>query len=1236
MKKQIFTISLLFLLVHLLPIQVFGKEIISDSPTIYSYYNALLENEESTFYSGRVWTDKTVYANPTNGSTSLSIDSKSVNYSEDFLEVYSALGSTQGIGESKKKPIDLVINLDCSISMAETIDDVPYDSSLGRAPTRIDQTVSTLNALFNLLSNDNSENRLALVFYSTDAQVILPLDNYYSIDGKDFIEVEFSEGNFARSFKLNVNVSNKDNEISEVYVTKPGNVTNYQAALDTGSGILINNSSTGKEEHRPKMITLTDGVCNSIYLSSWENLTDEPLDEYIEDAQSAVILETLLNAAYNRTIIDSLYTNAFENIIIGIDIDENNPSIDSLFNASSYLLEDDEPEGVLKKEVYKYFRSWNEDQDQTLYAANEEIEIPVNQFPTRNVFNIKKEDLINSLNFVNYFNVTTSNELNSILFNLASQFTYQEFRPVHETESNILDLEGSITYFEPIGDYMEIRSLKEIFLYGKRYPFTEVSRESNGSKTSINYIPTTKLGEDLEISNGGYENLVTFHLSDIKVRIESENGKQNLIINIPEVALPVIKTTVNLDTKYDENNQKIINSLQDNRNSDYSNPLRILYGVSLVDSVKNDDGTVNLEALSEEYKATHLKKDQVDFFVTEYDPKAAVLSVSDTLDNGKAYSTFIPSSDNSYYVTLNHKQIYSDESLGTPITGDTEIKENKNYFIEKNYYKNIDKTPQLITDSYSLTGNDLLNYIALENPEDETSAILLQAGSNQQGDLSKYSQTKLANETNTSSLAYSPYTDTNSSHYVQTYLGNNGKLTLTVRSNIYTLDITKYQAIGENSLTKDKLTVSVNSTILNYALDCVNLSEGSVKNALVIDEVPEGLTVIESSISHNGILEGNVITWHLDLEAGETVRLTYSTLIPKVDSGYWRNVATISFDNHGQNTTKTSNIVEASKDSPYVVIEKYQSINDSSRTKARQTVSSGDKVTYIFEITNKGLQSATNVLVADEIPDELKLIASSISDNGVQIGKEVHWNFDELKPGETKTVEFSVSVPTITKNSNWKNIGFVNHEEIATPKESNEVEIEKVISNLSIFKTQSSQNNPDPTKEIIKVQENEIITYYLTVSNTGAAAIDITITDVIPEGLEYVQNSASSNGVVENNIITWYLDSLGYNQSTVLSFSATVKDTTKSTWSNTAVLLNDDDNIYSNTVTSNLLLEFPSEDTTTITQDKETIVKTTTINSVSPKTGIDPKFEPIMFFIIIAGSALLILQLYRGYNARYK
>lgn len=130
---------------------------------------------------------------------------------------------------------------------------------------------------------------------------------------------------------------------------------------------------------------------------------------------------------------------------------------------------------------------------------------------------------------------------------------------------------------------------------------------------------------------------------------------------------------------------------------------------------------------------------------------------------------------------------------------------------------------------------------------------------------------------------------------------------------------------------------------------------------------------------------------------------------------------------------------------PNVIVEKTQSA-DGAPTKETLKVSAGKVVTYYIKVTNNGTAAATNIVITDKVPAGLTLVKDSATGgNNVVVSEDctISWTINELATGASAVVSFQVVIPTVDKETTWKNVATIvygnNPDGPDVPKESNEV-----------------------------------------------------------------------------------------------------------------------------------------------------------------------------------------------------
>ncbi len=169
-----------------------------DPDTTDSYQDALINNINGSRYAGRIWSDKSVFRSTITLDNDTDGYAGTINSNSDFLHVFSTLGSSIQQNNYSKVPVDLVIAIDMSASMAQDTrysissftdeKDGKYAEEKERtmkkriANSRVQKTLDAANNTIDYLMKQNINNRVSVVVYGAGAAVIMPLSHYKRVD----------------------------------------------------------------------------------------------------------------------------------------------------------------------------------------------------------------------------------------------------------------------------------------------------------------------------------------------------------------------------------------------------------------------------------------------------------------------------------------------------------------------------------------------------------------------------------------------------------------------------------------------------------------------------------------------------------------------------------------------------------------------------------------------------------------------------------------------------------------------------------------------------------------------------------------------------------------------------------------------------------------------------------------------------------------------------------------------
>ncbi|MDY2777797.1 MAG: SpaA isopeptide-forming pilin-related protein [Collinsella sp.] len=281
---------------------------VSDPDTSNSY--PFSDDQASTRYNGRVWTDKSVHI----GDVELQDSGIRVENTEadGFLVEYSALATTTRVNNTYYTPVDVVFVVDLSASMYSG-----DSSKMENGMTRLANLMDSLTTSVNSLMGKNEGNRVAVVGYrSADkADILLPLETYgkveFSTDKKTPIDTK------NETLKLKVVADGEEKSTLELGEKNTG--TNIQAGIAAGMDILNKTVETdysypngGPTVKRvPSLILMADGYAtHSSPAEQWWDNSGNQLEESLGIGKGVFeghALKAMLTASYMKKQVNNHY-----------------------------------------------------------------------------------------------------------------------------------------------------------------------------------------------------------------------------------------------------------------------------------------------------------------------------------------------------------------------------------------------------------------------------------------------------------------------------------------------------------------------------------------------------------------------------------------------------------------------------------------------------------------------------------------------------------------------------------------------------------------------------------------------------------------------------------------------------------------------------------------------------------------------------------------------------------------
>ena len=706
-----------------------------DSPTAIRYGEAL-GSSESTRYNGRVWADKTVYDSDVDLDLSGEVDDIIQRGDDDFLIGYSLLAATTVVSGQSVVPLDVVFVIDLSLSMEED--------------EKIEQTVVALNEAVKTLMNGHPDTRIGVVTYSTEAEVLLPLDHYSKVESEDYFSLTVVEGTKALRAHV-LDSQGKDFEKA----SKMSTWTNIHMGIDTGMDLLLNADveTPSRVERYPAMMLMSDGAptCAGDNKSDWWDPQGVENSYYGPDITGTYTLRTVMNAAYQKQQVSRHYGMEMEVYTVGVGVE----SLDSETDRAMAAVTLNPETGLNLEYAYDVKTTWEK------YLSNNPSELP--ELGGYRFNHPAKENDISSLYYNDgYFSAKDANGISGAFNQVLDKIIVTGAVPteVGEDPQN----SGYITYTDPIGKYMEVKDVKALAWDNTIYRFKTVNREEN--------VTTYVFSGNMTSPVYG-----TQRLSEITISVTTDEvtKDQTLVVKVPAAVIPLRVNTVSLN----DDGTVYSNECKNDK------PLRLFYTVGVRNDVLTAEKEVDLTKIDSEYIDQHTKCGDVLFYSNLYTGHTEdQAGVSKTV--GNATVNFVPAATNPFYYNQSDTLVYADPGCNTPARPGADT-----VYVKVPYYDGTKETYEAVARSTSYNPNDIKEhddgYLYLEaKSRCNLSDRIIDKGS--------------GNITQTAATYHYPIYTTDTSGAVtgiQLYLGNNGALKADIPTGDLTISKTVTGNMGE-------------------------------------------------------------------------------------------------------------------------------------------------------------------------------------------------------------------------------------------------------------------------------------------------------------------------------------------------------------------------------------------------------------------------------------------------------
>ncbi len=452
---------------------------LADPSTMDDWVNYFGPDRLSTEFAGGVWTDKTVLASDDQ------FQHVSLSDPNNFMVALTAIASNKEVAGHTSASSDTMLVLDVSQSMDQ----------ISAVPTMVEAA----NASIEKLQGMNKNNRIGVVLFSGSTQegnstagtalTILPLDRYKANGDGKYLDYDLTEGGWnsdddttikrasgmTKEDGTPVSGTSSKQTVGGTY-TQNGLYKAWQEFEDVTDTAV--SSGAGETKRTPIVILMTDGDPTT-GTSSYNSVgTSNIGDGYAPSTYNGYRLSfaAQLTAAWIKGKLEEKYSSDAKFYTLGLGISSSESATAVLYPASS------------RETVTGWW-------DTYLAAADgSEVELSYTTgglFGSTYTWEVRRDSAVKAMNYVDRFwSANEADELPSIFDEITAEIEVSSKYSVTLVESGDYDMDGYITFADPLGALMEVKSIKGISAGDTVFTGRELAKSMNSGALGSVENPT--------------------------------------------------------------------------------------------------------------------------------------------------------------------------------------------------------------------------------------------------------------------------------------------------------------------------------------------------------------------------------------------------------------------------------------------------------------------------------------------------------------------------------------------------------------------------------------------------------------------------------------------------------------------------------------------------------------------------------------------------------------------------
>lgn len=306
---------------------------------------------------------------------------------------------------------------------------------------------------------------------------------------------------------------------------------------------------------------------------------------------------------------------------------------------------------------------------------------------------------------------------------------------------------------------------------------------------------------------------------------------------------------------------------------------------------------------------------------------------------------------------------------------------------------------------------------------------------------------------------------------------------------------------------------------------------GAAREVEITDRVPSGMEVITDSIGSGGVYdaETHTVTWKGTVVAYGRGEVSFDCRVEAAAQGeVLKNTGLVCFKALPDSSEKDVTLSDTTS-SP-ILEDPVKSVwNAEGADITNKVINAQETVTYTIAFRNPAEEEKA-FTVTDEVPAEVSVVEGTVSDGGTVEGRTITWKLT-LAAGEEKTVSFDAYVPSFdteyTKIYNqaevfvdWTQKVSVSSDSVLdekTPVFVLDDPLKEVLCEDGHDIGADSEGNSIQTVK----QAGDILEYRITFQNPADDGREFTVTDALPENVEFVSADHEGSYETGTHTVTW-------------------------------------------------------------------------------------------------------------------